>query len=106
MSSKATITAIFLLTFSFLGGYLVSSLTLRDQLKSLSQEYSNTLKENIQLKETITNLTLKITQIETHAYGQVLYSTHGITGYAFQGWRQFSPETAPTSELTGLSNNN
>jgi hypothetical protein len=106
MNSKATITTIFLLTFSFVGGYLLSSLTLQDQIKSLKQEYSNTLKENIQLKESITNLTLKITQIETHTYGKVIISTHGTTGYAFQGWRTFSPEPAPTSELTGLSNNN
>jgi hypothetical protein len=99
MISKATVVAITLLTFGFLGGYIAGSLTLQGQLTDLNLEYSNAIKENIQLRETNKNLgedllKLQIEKLESNT-GHIIYSTHSSPGWYFQGWSTFPLEVPP-----------
>jgi hypothetical protein len=97
MNSKATTVAMALLTLAFLGGYIAGSLTLQGQLTDLNFEYSNALKENFQLKETInnlranvTNLNRQISTLESNT-GHVFLTTHAA-GWLFQGWSALPPK--------------
>jgi hypothetical protein len=101
MNSKATVVAIALLTFGFLGGYIVGLLKLQGQLADINLEYSNAIKENIQLKETNKILgedllKLQIEKLESGT-GYITRPTHSSPGWYFQGWSTFLLESPPAS---------